>query len=107
VNAAPLTPEPARQAILGGLMLAGVEADLLGDDAHLRDLFAELGQLLSAWCVAGDQAVAVHLRLAAEPHDGYESADFDRALADYRFARGLVLTAVQAIADRHEELTHT
>jgi hypothetical protein len=48
---------------------------------------------------AGDQAVAVHLRLAAEPHDGYESADLNRALADYHFARGLVLTAVRDITD--------
>jgi hypothetical protein len=32
VSAAPLTPEPARQAIAGGIMLAGLEADPLGDD---------------------------------------------------------------------------
>jgi hypothetical protein len=83
-------------------MLAGVEADLLGDDARLRGLLAELHRLLQMWATAGDQAVAVHLRLAAEPHDGYESADLNRALADYHFARGLVLTAVRDVTDRHE-----
>lgn len=99
MNAAPLIPEPSRQAFLGGLMLAGVEADLLGDDAHLRGLFAELQRLLEMYATASDHAVAVHLRLAAEPHDGYTDADLAGALANYNLARGLVLSAAQTITE--------
>lgn len=83
-------------------MLAAVEADLLGDDPALRGYLVELVDLLRCWRTAGDQAVAVHLRLLDPRHDGYVESDRATALADYRFARGLVLTSVQAI---HEHLT--
>ena len=42
MTAAPLVPEPDRQAILGGRMLADVESDLLGDDPYLREQLTEL-----------------------------------------------------------------
>ncbi len=83
-------------------MLATVEADLLGDDPHLREQLVNLVDDLRRWDTAGAQAVCVHLRLAAEPHEDYVPADLTAALVDYRFARGLVLTTVQAI---HEHLT--
>jgi len=84
-------------------MLAVVEAELLGDDSTLRAHLAELVGLLRGWQVAGDQAVAVHLRLAAEPHDGYEPADLDRALTDYHQARGWLLAQVRTITDHMKE----
>jgi len=102
VTAAPLVPEPDRQAALGGRMLAAVESDLLGDDPHLREQLVKLAGLLRGWQIAADQAVAVHLRLLDPRHEGYTDADQATALADYRFARGLVLARVQAI---HEHLT--
>ena len=102
MTAAPLVPEPDRQAILGGRMLAGVEADMLGDDPYLREQLTTLAADLYRWGVAGDQAVAVHLRLADARHEGYTPADRTAALADYRFARMLVLARVHAI---HEHLT--
>ncbi len=109
MSAQPLIPEPDRQAMLGGRMLAGVEADLLGDDPHLREQLVKLVDDLRRWDTAGAQAVCVHLRLAAEPHDGYTDADLSAALDDYRFSRGLVLTRLRAITDHltQTQETHT
>ncbi len=103
MSAAPLGTPADRQAIAGAAMLADVEAELLGDDSTLRAHLAELAAALTGWQVAGDQAVAVHLRLAAEPHDGYEPADLDRALADYHQARGWLLSQVRTITDHMKE----
>ncbi len=80
-------------------MLSAVEAEMLGDDPVLREHLIELAADLSRWDTAGAQAVCVHLRLAAEPHDGYVPADLDAALNDYRFARGLVQARVRTITD--------
>jgi len=103
VTAAPLVPEPDRQAILGGRMLADVESDLLGDDPYLREQLTELAGDLRRWDTAAAQAVCVHLRLADEPHEGYTPADLTTALADYRFARGLVLARIADIV-RHTHM---
>ena len=106
MTAAPLVPEPDRQAILGGRMLAGVEADLLGDDPVLREQLTALAAGLYRWGVAGDQAVAVHLRLLDPRHEGYSEADLTAAVADYRFARMLVLARIADIT-RHTYMEDT
>ncbi len=84
-------------------MLAGVEAGLLGDDPYLREQLTGLADDLRRWDVAGDQAVAVHLRLLDPRHEGYSEVDLASALTDYRFARGLVLARIAAIT-RHLHL---
>lgn len=99
MTAAPLVPEPDRQAALGGRMLSGVEADLLGDDPMLREHLTHLTGELHRWDTAGAQAVCVHLRLLDPCHEGYSEADRASALVDYRFARGLVLARIQTITD--------
>ncbi len=103
MNAELLSPEPDRQAAYGARLLADVEAELLGDDPVLREHLTELAADLRRWDTAGAQAVCVHLRLAAEPHDGYDEDDLTRALADYAFARGLVLTRISAINQHMED----
>ena len=94
--------DEGRQALVGGAMLAALEAELLGDDPGLRDLFTDLADLLRGWSVASDQAIAVRLRLLVPGGDGYTPADLDNALSDYRFARGEVLTRIRQITDRQE-----
>ena len=97
MSAAPLVPEPDRQAMLGGRMLAAVEADVLGDDPHLREHLTELAGDLHRWAIAGDQAVAVHLRLLDPRHEGYTDADRQAAADDYAFARRRVLASIATI----------
>ena len=103
MTAVPLVPEPDRQAALGGRILAAVEADLLGDDPRLREQMTALADGLHRWDMAGDQAVAVHLRLLDPRHDGYSEADLTSALAGYRFARGFVLARIADITRHLEE----
>jgi hypothetical protein len=98
----PLMGDGARRDVSAGLMLTALEAELLEDDPEVRGQFAELAKLLRGWQVASDQAVAVRLRLLAPGGDGYTDADLTRALADYRFARGLILSQADTIT-RHQE----
>ncbi len=99
---APLLDNDGRAALIGAVMLAGLEAELLDEDPILRGQLAQLAKLLAGWAVSGDQAVAVHLRLADLPHDGYVPADLARAIQDHREARGFVLGRIREIIDHLE-----
>ncbi len=65
-----------------------------------------MGELITGWLVAGDQALAEQLRLSAEPTYGYTPADLDAASTDYRNARGWVLARITDITEHMEEQQH-
>jgi len=105
VSAGPLLGDGDRQALAGRRLLASVEADLLGDEPELRGHFTELAAELAEWATAGDQAVAVHLRLLDGRHAGYTPEDLASARQDYTNARGQVLARVESITRHQQEKT--
>ncbi len=105
MSAGPLLGDDDRQALAGGRLLASVEADLLGDEPELRQHLTELAAELAEWATAGDQAVAVHLRLLDGSEAGYTLDDLASAFEDYQNARGQVLARVESITRHQQEKT--
>lgn len=105
MSAEQLLGDDDRQAIAGRRLLAGVEGDLLGDEPELRQHFTELAAELAEWSTAGDQAVAVHLRMLDGRYAGYSPEDLASARQDYTNARGQVLARIESITRHQQEKT--